>query len=119
MNTSKKMNKETPLQFFSESGFPEIKCFDSYFTIKARDFHNERLFYFSDVKRIDFYHPTHRYSKWVILLFPMFYRFATTLGTEPWVLKIHLRNGGDWEYMAKRGSNMRFRSILSDLQKAL
>lgn len=83
------------LKIFEKERFPIIKVYDTHFEIKATDHWRFRKFDFEKVDSLVYYNPENRWYNNTILV-SFWHRFFRNL--EPSILKIKLKNGGDWKY---------------------
>lgn len=93
-----------------EKGFPKLKIFENHFEVKAIDFWNFRSFKYEDVMEIKHYNPNDTWwnrfintTTWEGILFS---------DSDPWRLKVLLKNGGDWTYETSYRKNQKFREAV-------
>lgn len=102
-------NKESFL--VNVKGFPIIKILDDKFQIKGISDINFKTFKYTDIKNIRHYNPNND------SFFMKMYSSISLAGRifskdDNWVLKINLRNGGDWKYKTSHLQNDKFSTAL-------
>ncbi|TDQ28714.1 hypothetical protein [Tenacibaculum caenipelagi] len=99
--------------YFKEKNFPEIKVYPYAFEIKAIDFNKFRKFYFSDLKKIE---HISRHDNWLSKLYLVFStRARIFMPKDPWILRIYMKTGGNWEYKTSHKTNSEFNVIIQQL----
>jgi hypothetical protein len=112
-----KDSKENEILRVEEKGFPMVKILWDEFQIKALDYWDFRTFKYSDVKRVSHYNPN---DNWFMRLY-----ISTSIAGRmfakkaPWILKIVLKNGGDWTYKTSPTHNMEFRKALKLIEEKI
>ena len=104
-----------PIHSFDKKGYPKIKLFENHFELKAIDFWEFRSFNYSDVEYIKHYNPNELwYNKWYVYKSLLNQMFAKD---DPWILKIKLKNGGDWTYKTSHKTDDLFLETLIHLSE--
>ncbi|WP_313112118.1 hypothetical protein [Aequorivita sediminis] len=109
------MQKEVLI--FDKSGFPSIKIFDKHFEIKAIDNWTYRSFKYSEIKEIFHYDPNKIW--WRKLYMQLSYTARMFSNNEPKILKVLLKNGGEWTYKTSSTYDPQFRKALHVIGRKL
>tara|TARA_R110001606_G_scaffold221789_3_gene369634 strand:- start:537 stop:1232 length:696 start_codon:yes stop_codon:yes gene_type:complete len=109
-------NKESFL--VNVKGFPIIKILDDKFQIKGISDINFKTFNYTDIKSIRHYNPNND------SFFMKMYSSISLAGRifskdDNWILKINLRNGGDWKYKISHLHNDKFSKALRLIKNKL
>ncbi|MCB9187923.1 MAG: hypothetical protein H6599_01445 [Flavobacteriales bacterium] len=103
-------------KIFEVKSYPILKIYEEHFEIKALDHWEFRPFQYSSISSIECFNPN---SKWYnkIMNYGHFNRFFEDL--EPSILRINLKNGGNWEYKCPFRISNDFRSFLGEISDKL
>ncbi|TRZ43977.1 hypothetical protein [Robertkochia solimangrovi] len=102
------MNQKT--HNFESPGFPSIQIFEDHFEIKAIDHWEYRTFAYLAVKKIKYFNPNNQWWNRIMITTSFF------ANNDPLILKIILKNGGDWTYVTSNKYNPDFRKTINQIQ---
>jgi len=99
-------------------GFPIIKIYDDKFLIRGITDSDFKTFKYTDLKSIKHINPNHG------SIFMRMYSSISLAGRifskdDNWILRINLKNGGDWKYKTTHTHNEKFSNALSLIKNKL
>ncbi|WP_299443161.1 hypothetical protein [uncultured Aquimarina sp.] len=89
-----------------EKGYPLIKIWTDHVEIKAIDYSEFRTFKYSNIKDIEHYDPNNNWWTKLYMLTSLTAQIFSK--NDPWVLKIILKNRGNWTYKTSPKQNSEF-----------